>query len=423
MVINCSQAGIVNIKQPRQGILDIKRAEFESMFLDMSVCCTGYELENTGDNKLKKANKTTVSEDSDKLQIAMEPMLNKIAAEKMKVAVAIAPYLCRDTKREDLNTLVKRLAEESIRVCGRVGCHYLVVRPLFAGICKSDIWNKNREYYLSLAQLAKENSVEILLENQCREVNGHLIRGLCSDGREAAEWVDELNREAGENIFGFCMNVGTCNLCGQNMYDFALALNSRLKAVILRDCDGDKENAMLLFTCVNKHRSQTDWLNLIRGLRVIEFDGQLVIDMEDTAAAFSPILRPALLQLAKAVGDYFKWQIGIEKLLKSYSSIVLFGAGNMCRNYMKCYGEKYPPLFTCDNNKALWGTSFCGLEVKAPECLRELPRDSGIFICNIYYREIEQQLREMEIENPIEIFNDEYMPTYYFDRLEDRGEK
>ena len=125
MVINCSQAGIVNIKQPRQGILDIKRAEFESMFLDMSVYCTGYELENT-----------------------MEPMLNKIAAEKMKVAVAIAPYLCRDTKREDLYTLVTRLAKESIRVCGRIGCHYLVVRPLFAGICKSDIWDKNRGYYL-----------------------------------------------------------------------------------------------------------------------------------------------------------------------------------------------------------------------------------------------------------------------------------
>ena len=36
----------------------------------------------------------------------------------------------------------------------------------------------------------------------------------------------------------------------------------------------------------------------------------------------------------------------------------------MCRNYMKCYGEKYPPKFTCDNNPKLWGTNFCGLEVK-----------------------------------------------------------
>ena len=164
-------------------------------------------------------------------------------------------------------------------------------------------------------------------------------------------------------------------------------------------------------------------MNLIRGLREIGYDEQLVLNLEDTAAAFSPLLRPALLQLAKSVGDYLKWQIEIENLLKSYSSIVLFGAGNMCRNYMKCYGEKYPPLFTCDNNKELWGTSFCGLEVRAPECLKELPADCAIFICNIYYREIEQQLREMELKNPIEFFNDEYMPTYYFDRLEDRREK
>lgn len=84
---------------------------------------------------------------------------------------------------------------------------------------------------------------------------------------------------------------------------------------------------------------------------------------------------------------------------------------------MKCYGGKYPPRFTCDNNQALWDTDFCGLTVKNPSCLKELPEDCAIFICNIYYREIERQLRDMEIKNPIEFFNDEYMPSFYFDRL------
>ncbi len=42
-------------------------------------------------------------------------------------------------------------------------------------------------------------------------------------------------------------------------------------------------------------------------------------------------------------------------------------------------------------------------------------------ICNIYYREIEAQLRDMEIEN-IGYFNDEYMPSFYFDRLEREDE-
>ena len=37
---------------------------------------------------------------------------------------------------------------------------------------------------------------------------------------------------------------------------------------------------------------------------------------------------------------------------------------------------------------------------------------------NIYYQEIEEQLRNMQISNPIEYFNDEYMPSFYYDRLE-----
>lgn len=87
---------------------------------------------------------------------------------------------------------------------------------------------------------------------------------------------------------------------------------------------------------------------------------------------------------------------------------------------MKCYGETYPPLFTCANNPASWGTEFCGLEVKPPESLRELPERCAIFICNVYYREIQEQLREMGLNNPIVFFNDEYMPAFHFDRLKER---
>ena len=216
------------------------------------------------------------------------------------------------------------------------------------------------------------------------------------------------------------MDVGVCSLCGQDMHEFALALRERMKVVILRDCDGSRESSLLPFTSVCNGQAQTDWLNLLRGLREIGFDGQLFLDMEDTAGAFSPLLRPQLLQLARSVAEYFKWQIEIEQILKRYSAIVLFGAGNMCRNFIKCYGEKYAPLFTCDNNQVLWGTSFCGLEVKPPEALRSLPEGCAILICNIYYREIEKQLRQMGVGNPIEFFNDEYMPSFYFDRLDTR---
>lgn len=423
MIISCAPAGIVNSKHPAQGISDIANAGFENIMLNMSMFCSPEELDSIGKPNIKaakKKNTVRVSEHPVELHNSVQPILEQCAKKQLHCSVAMSPYLMRSTKHDDLNSLLRELTEQSIRICGQIGCRFLIVRPLFAGIADKEIWERNKEFYLHLANCAKEYDVQIFLENQCRDINGHLVRGICADGDIAAEWVDRLNEEAGEERFGFCMDVGVCNLCGQNMYDFVLALGDRLKAVILRDCDGDSESALLPFTGVKKRQSQTDWLNLIRGLREIGFDGELIINFEDTAAAFSPILRPELVRMAKSVADYFKWQIEIENLLKKYPSRVLFGAGNMCRNYMKCYGEKYPPLYTCDNNKKLWETEFCGLTVKAPKALKDLPEDCAVFICNIYYREIEAQLRDMGIQNPIEFFNDEYMPTFYFDRLEDR---
>ena len=421
MNIICWPAGIVDMERPSQGILDIVMAGFGDVILDVSMVCSAYELEHMEKLKAKIKNKVLISDKPAEIYNSMKFMLDRCADKHLRTTVAYAPYLYRNTKREDLKERLIQLAEESIKVCGKSGCQYIVIRPLFSGVKAGDEWKENREFFLLVAPLAKENNVMILLENQCKDVNGHLIRGICSDAFDAAKWVDNLNEEVGEERFGFCMDVGVCNLSGQNMYNFAFSMGNRLKAVIIRDCDGNNENALLPFTCANGGQSQTDWLSLIRGLRVIKFDGHLILNFVDTACNFSPILRLGLVKLAKSVADYFKWQIEIESLLMKNSSIVLFGAGNMCRNYMKCYGEQYPPLYTCDNNQAIWGTKFCGLEVKSPESLKELPEDCAVFICNIYYREIEKQLRDMGITNPIEFFNDEFMPTFYFDRLEDGG--
>ncbi len=256
-----------------------------------------------------------------------------------------------------------------------------------------------------------------LLRNQCKEVNGHFVRGENADARELAKKVDALNKETDVERYGVCVDVGALNLCGQNSYEYIKTLGGRVKAVIIRENDGLHDDALLPFTCVVNGRSQMDWLGVIRGFREISFDGMLIMDFSDTAKAFSPLLHPQLMELAKSVGEFIKWQIEIETVLEKYPSVVLFGAGNMCRNYMKCYGEKYKPLFTCDNDSSKWGKEFCGLEVKSPEALRGLSKDTVIMICNTHYFEIEQQLQEMGIENKITFFNDEYMPTFYFDRI------
>lgn len=420
MDIICNPSGIVDINRPRQGILDITRAGFENILLSTAIACSAYELENFGcmQEELGRKNRIRVSEVPSELHNHMQPILDSYMEGHLQISIVRAPSPGRNTERDDLEELLIQLTRESIKFCGRIGCRQLIIKPLFSWVNHENEWEENKRYYTRFIDIARENNVILLLENQCRYINGHIVRGICSDACEAASWIDQLNDIAGEERFGFCMDTGVCNLCGQNMREFTITLGNRIKAVVLRDCDGHMETSMLPFTCVNTGQSATDWLSLIRGLREIGFDGQLIITFGSTATSFSPILRPQLLQLAKSVADYFKWQIEIENLLKKYQSIVLFGAGNMCRNYMKCYGEKYPPLFTCDNNHDLWGTDFCGLEVKSPACLKDLHNDCAIFICNIYYREIEQQLRNIGIKNPIEFFNDEYMPSFYFDRIE-----
>lgn len=426
MDIVCASSGLLWPKKPKKGIPEIKLGGFEKIMLDISGCCSSGELEYLGqeqsDSKFiinpKPKDIIRISEHPEELCNSLKLLLNECEKESVHIPIARAPYLYRNTKREDLGDLLARLAEESIRVCGQADCRFLIVNPLFSGIERGHEWEINRKYYLSLADIAKQNNVMILLENQCRVINGNFVRGICSDAVEAVSWINSLNAESGEERFGFCMDVGVCSLCGQNMREFAVSLGSRIKAVALRDCDGIHENAMIPFSCINNGEFQTDWLNLIRGLREICFDGLLIMDFSSMAAAFTQFLRPQLIQFARSVAEFFEWQISIRSTLKKYNTRVLFGAGNMCRNFIKCYGEEFPPFFTCDNNSARWGERFEGLEIKSPEALRELEPDCAIFICNIYYKEIEQQLRKMGITNPIEYFNDEYMPSYYFDRLE-----
>lgn len=264
----------------------------------------------------------------------------------------------------------------------------------------------------------QEKKMPILMKNQARCYNGHFVRGTCSNPDEIVAVIDQKNELSGGQNYGVCLDVGFCNLCGLNMYDFVKKMGNRLKAIILRDNDGNSDDHLLPFSCAHQCQSKTDWLNLIRGLRELEFDGDLIMSIGDSVMASPVTLRTSMIRMAYSQAKYFRWQIQMTSVMRQYANRVLFGAGNMCRNYMKCYGQEFPPLFTCENNESRWGETFEGLKVCSPEKLKELSSDCAIFICNMYYDEIEQQLRDMGIRNPIERFSDEFMPSYYWKRLE-----
>lgn len=407
------------------------KAGFNNMLLDLSMFCSSYMLEHKEECYEKYLiEKAEGKHDDDEEAIFMtnEPERMEELAERyhlpylrsagIQTTVAKAPTLLYDTERTDLDFLVQRLASESIQLAQKMGASYVIIEPLIKNIQEADDMDRNKQFYLSFAQLAKKLGVTVLLKNYYNTFNGHYLRSSLSDQYELKTLLDSLNTESGSDVFGLCLDVGVCNLLGQNMYEICNCLGSRIKAVFVRENDGVSDASLLPFTAVNNRQHKFDWLNLIRGLRLVQFDGPVIFGFDDTLYAHSHLLWPEIYRLAKQTADYLIWQISIEKTIKKYNKRVLFGAGNMCRNYMKCYGSEYKPLFTCDNNADLWGTTFEGLEIRNPSALLELPPDCAILICNIYYDEIEHQLRDMGVKNPIERFNDEYMPSMYTDRFD-----
>lgn len=410
----CAMGGVIfSVEKPGRSISMLREAGIEGILFDFGLFAP---LEWVFREQEKKEEERKI--DPARMRKYFDKAADAFAAHDFLPSIARLPFVSPGTEIRDtgLNSLVLEINTPCIRACEQMGIREIIVQPLFTGLEGDDVWEANRAFFLALSDTCEKEETRILLTNQCRSQSGRLSRGICSDGVQAARWVDALNREAGQERFGFCLDMGICNLCKQDVQGMALSLGRRIRAVILTENDGEHMARLLPFTSAYMRRSTMDWLGLIRGLRRTGFDGFLILETTDTTVTFSPLLQPSLAPVYGALLDYFALQIGIENDLKKYERIVLFGAGNMCRNYMKCYGEKYPPLFTCDNNPKLWGSRFEGLEVKNPEELRGLPEDWGVIICNIFYREIESQLRAMGIGN-IGYFNDEYMPSFYFDRF------
>lgn len=416
MIIASMTNPAIEPHRPNQGFDIHKKAGYNNMVLRLADFIDGVEIRRYG-QKVITTDVQRYEKVSDNPELLWKYGMEYVrhCREKgIEISAIEAPYIDRDTKREDLDEFLLTLAKESIHLCKDAGAKYVLIRP---NSYKQNELTRITTWYDRLAPLAKENGVTILVSNQCKDVSGHLVRGVFANPTELADWIDLQNEKHGVDTFGAYVDVGTYNLCGQNMQDEVVTLDDRIKAVVIRENDGHHESSMLPYTCVTEGKDDMDYTGLIRGLRQIDYDGILILDMFHSVGSVPTKLRGGIVDLGKEFMDFLTWQIGMEKGLRRYSKRVLFGAGNMCRAYMKCYGEEFPPLFTCDNNAKLWGSEFCGLSVRNPEELMDLPEDCVIYICNMFYNEIEKQLRDMGVTNPIEFFNDEYMPSYHFTRI------
>lgn len=91
-----------------------------------------------------------------------------------------------------------------------------------------------------------------------------------------------------------------------------------------------------------------------------------------------------------------------ENFLRNYDGkkIICFGAGQQGKRAKKILQDmKYEVVYFCDNAESKWGAYVDNIEVISPEKMSELYKNGRfcILITSAYYKEIEEQLKEMNI--------------------------
>ena len=331
MRIVCNPKEIIGPQRPKIGIRRILDAGFCNSLLSGRILCDPHEFRNIIRKNFKREEEVYLSEQPERLkELAEKRLIIPAKDQGLEYPIAEAPYASIELKTEEVDIdVLKELAKQTIRLvadynrtCGdadgntkKDACHSIIVHPLTVGVDRKEEWEVNKSFYLELASLADEldSDVQILMINKAKNINGHLIRGVCAEPEEAIAWVDELNKEAqhqkadntkvGKNKrFGLAFDIGTATLCGQDLYEAITPLGDRLKAVIIRDVDGINDVSMLAYSACMKGQ-QTGWLYLIRALRKVVFDGDLIMDAANTIGGFPDPLKPSILKLLKETGE------------------------------------------------------------------------------------------------------------------------
>jgi len=223
-----------------------------------------------------------------------------------------APFPMFVEGREDLSERMFSIIANTIEICSRMGGKYIVVHPVTMSYhaSKQEEHDANVAVYKRLAPIAKRCGVVICLENLFLEKNYHMMEGIGSDFRESAALVDELNQFSGEELFGFCFDVGHANILGKNMYQSLLLLGDRLKILHIHDNDGISDLHTLPYSFMRSWSGvSTDWEGFLKGLKEIRYKGVLSFETFRCMESFPKELHPAVLKLLYDTGKYFESHI------------------------------------------------------------------------------------------------------------------
>lgn len=220
-----------------------------------------------------------------------------------------APFPIWIEGREDINDHIIMAIEKCLALCSYVGCPAIVVHPVIRDDKKDEL-ETNLMLYRKLMPAAKKYKVVICLENLFKTVNAITYEGPCSDAEEAVWYIDKLNAEAGEEIFGFCFDIGHALLTKKNVKQYLLTIGKRLTILHLHDNNSIFDCHMIPYSYLGNGKGFVcDWEGFIEALREIGYRGTLSFETFRIYRVMPKELCTEALKFISAIGRYWSDRI------------------------------------------------------------------------------------------------------------------
>lgn len=197
---------------------------------------------------------------------------------------------------------------KSILIAELMGIPWVVIHPCKLrhqfGVDRE--YEENLKYYRSLIPFLQEHHVGICVENLYTSIGGRITDGPCADPQEAIGYVDVLNEEAGEELFGLCLDTGHLQLTKRDPYEYITTVGDRLKIVHLHENDAVGDLHQMPFSFGRDSNRGLNWERVALALKEIGYDGTLSFETHPCVRAFPDSTHETVFETIYGIGEYLK---------------------------------------------------------------------------------------------------------------------
>ena len=189
-------------------------------------------------------------------------------------------YAVEDEKHADYNAHIFDWIVRSMEAAALLGARDIVVHPI-QNVPYWDnveyLFEKNMDFYRSLAPYAKKFGIRVALENMWKTRDGQIVDSTCATPEEFCRYLDTL----ADDCFTGCLDLGHCGLCGHDAAEMIRTMGAEhIGALHIHDNDFLHDSHTMPYV------GKMDWESIMQALADIRFAGSFTYEADSFLSRF-----------------------------------------------------------------------------------------------------------------------------------------